>query len=568
MGLVAAACALLAGCTPSSRRPTSTTTATTLPPAPTINQGGDLAVAAEGEPGCMDWISTCAGSAWGIWTVQINTMPRAYDFTRDNLYKPSILLTAEADVQTTPEQVVTYHLNSRAVWSDGQSITSHDFKYSWDQIAHGQSIQDQSGYRNIASVDDSDPRIAVVTFSQPFADWRKLFGGPFGLLPSHLLEGKDRSALMKDGYAWSGGPWELAPGGWTRGESIKLVPNPNYWGKKPDLASVTFRIFTDATAELQAYTGGQVLAAYPAPEPPSAGYRAAATTLFSVTGGLDFEALWFDVERAPLTAKAVRQAVAYSLDRSTLGNPLLGSVVPAGQPIQSLLTPAYGAYYTEPFAKYRPDVATAGQLMQSDGWAKGSDGRWVKGGVKATIELKVPNTSARAQQAAQLVQAQLKGAGFVVTVAPEAPGALFTHDLPAGVFAAALYPVDLRRQLARGVPTGAGIDDNDPGQCGLLCSSNIPTAANGGMGANYGRVRDPTLDRYLSDLDTNLTESARVTDAGQAATILADLVPAIPIAAVPDIVVVNTGRVGVEGGTFSHNLAYGPYGYLNEWYLK
>ncbi|MDQ1411726.1 MAG: hypothetical protein QOE07_314, partial [Acidimicrobiaceae bacterium] len=36
----------------------------------------------------------------------------------------------------------------------------------------------------------------------------------------------------------------------------------------------------------------------------------------------------------------------------------------------------------------------------------------------------------------------------------------------------------------------------------------------------------------------------------------------------PDIVVVNTAKVGVEGGTFSHNLAYGPYEYLNEWYLR
>jgi peptide/nickel transport system substrate-binding protein len=136
------------------------------------------------------------------------------------------------------------------------------------------------------------------------------------------------------------------------------------------------------------------------------------------------------------------------------------------------------------------------------------------------------------------------------------------------VFAAALYPVDLRRQLTGGVPTGAGIDDNDPGQCRLFCSANIPTTANGGFGANYDREADPTLDRYLSDLDGNLNEGARLDDAEQAGAILADLVPAIPLAALPDILAVNTAKVGVEGGAFSHNLAYGPFEYLNEWYLK
>ncbi len=138
------------------------------------------------------------------------------------------------------------------------------------------------------------------------------------------------------------------------------------------------------------------------------------------------------------------------------------------------------------------------------------------------------------------------------------------------MFASALVPRDLRRQLASGGPAGWGLDDNDPNLCRSFCSTAISglTAAAAEGGANYTRVRDSTLDRYLADLDANLNDDARVADATQAASILADLVPAIPLVALPDIVVVNTAKVGVEGGTFRHNLAYGPYAYLNEWYLK
>jgi len=565
---------VVAACTGGSNKPLTTTSVTTAP-APTFNQGGSITVAAEGEPGCMDWISTCAGSTWGVWTVETNTMPRAYDFTSDGEYKPSILLTGEAAVRMTPEQVVTYHLNPRASWSDGQPITSQDFQYTWDQIAHGQGIADQSGYSDIVSVDDSDPLTAVVTFSQPYADWRKLFGGTDGILPSHLLEGQDRDALMKDGYTWSGGPWELPPGGWIRGESITLVPNPNYWGKKPDLGSVTFRIFTDPTAELQAYAAGQVLAAYPTPEAAVAGYRGVAGTLLSLTGGLDFDALWFNVAAAPVDAKAVRQAVAYTLDRQTIASALLGALEPTAQPLQSLLTPAYGAYYNAAFARYKPDPAMVNQLMTGAGWARNKAGFWAMGATRAevaTIDLKVPSTSPGAEAAANVIGAELQGAGFQVTIAPpETPGQLFTQDLPAGAFSVALYPVDLERELPSGTPTTVGvpgIDDNDPGQCQLFCSASIPTAATGGVGDNYVRLADSTLDRYLEDLDSNANSDDRVADAAQAATILADDLPALPLVTLPDVLVVNTNMIGVEGGTFNHNLAYGPYGELNEWYLK
>jgi peptide/nickel transport system substrate-binding protein len=561
------------GCTGGSS-PRATTTTPTTAALPTITQGGAITVAAEGEPGCMDWISTCAGSTWGVWTMETNTMPRAYDFTATGQYEPSILLTGEATVRDTPAQVVTYHLNPRAVWSDGQPITSQDFQYTWDQIAHGQGIADASGYDDIATVDDSNPLAAVVTFSQPYADWRKLFGGPYGLLPSHILEGQDRDALMKDGYSWSGGPWELAPNGWVRGQSITLMPNPDYWGKKPDLASVTFKLFADPAAELQAYQSGQVVAVYPAPQPSTAAYRNLPDTLFSTPAGLDFEALWFNVSHPPLDEKPLRQAIAYALDRPTVAGQLLGSLA-SGSVLQGFLTPAVADYSNQTFAKYSVDQAMVAQLMHAAGWTKDASGIWAMGTHQATLDLKVATSDPGGQQAAPVISAELRTAGFAVTLdAPEAPGTLFTQDLPAGAFTMALYPVDLRRELPSGAaPTVSSpqIVDNDPDQCALFCSSSIPTAATAASASpayNYSRLSDPTLDRYLGDLGGNSDTNDRLNDAAQAALLLAGDVPAIPLATLPDVLVVDTAKVGVEGGVFNHNLAYGGYSYLNEWYLK
>jgi peptide/nickel transport system substrate-binding protein len=516
-----------------------------------VRQGGDITVGAEQEPDCMDWIGSCAGSSWGVETVETNTMPRAYDYT-DAGYQPSILLTGEAEVKTGPQEVVTYHLNPRATWDDGQPITSTDFKYTWDQIAHGKNIYDTSGYADISSVDDTDPHTVVVTFSESYADWKALFGSNYGILPSHLLQGKDRDAAMKDGYSFSGGPWRLDH--WTKGSEIKLVRNPSYWGKKPNLSSVTFKIITDTAAEQQDYKSGQILASYPQAQPGGQALKNTPGTYFDAVTSLSSEGVFFNVEKPPLTSQAVRQALAYATDRDAIVEQLFAPIQPGIKPIQSFFTPAFGKVYTEPFAKYHQDLGKVSQLMIGDGWTKGSDGIWTKGGTRATLVLKTTAGNKRRQLTAEILQNQWQQAGFQLTITPETAGVLFGQDLPSGDFQAA---------LATQSPS-----DNDPSECSLWCSKNIPSAANGNSGENYDRINNPSLDKFWQAVDTDLDDNARIANAQDGQNTLADLVPALPIDAFPDILVINSAKLGVESGHFQHNFAYGPFAYMNTWFAR
>jgi len=542
---------IAAACSSSSK----TGTKNTGGPTTTVvaKQGGDLVVAAEQEPDCMDWIGSCAGAAWGVYTVEANTMPRAYDFTDKSTYVPGAVLTGEATLVTSPKQVVTYHINPKAVWSDGQPITSADFKYTWDQIAHGKDIYDTTGYSQIASVDTPDPATAVVTFSSTYADWKQLFAAFYGIMPSHILQGKNRDAAMKDGYTWSGGPWMLDH--WTKTSEIKLVPNPMYWGKKPNLSSLTFKFLTDTAAEQAAVKSGQVFASYPQAQPGQEALKGLPGISFDAVSGLSYEALWYQTAgKAPINDKVVRQALAYAVDRKAIVTQLFGPVQPDIQPIQSVYTPAFGAAYSQPFAKYTLDLGKVSSLMTGDGWAKGSDGIWAKGGQKADIELKTTTGNKRRLLTAQILQSQLKAAGFNLTLVTEKAGVLFGQDGPAGNFQVALF--------------AQTPNDNDPAQCLLWCSKNIPGPANGNNGQNWWRISDPALDAPWLDADTNLDQNARIQDAIKGQAILADDMPALPLDPFPDIVVVNSDKVGSETGTYRHNFAYGPFLYANEWFLK
>ena len=69
---------------------------------------------------------------------------------------------------------------------------------------------------------------------------------------------------MKNGYDWSGGPWIAK---WQKGVSVTLTPNPNWYGTKPTIQKVIFKIIADTAAEFQAFKAGEVLAIYPQPLP-------------------------------------------------------------------------------------------------------------------------------------------------------------------------------------------------------------------------------------------------------------------------------------------------------------
>jgi peptide/nickel transport system substrate-binding protein len=139
--------------------------------------------------------------------------------------------------------------------------------YTAVQQQTSKDLYDPTGYvdadgKPSMDVTCPDPKTAVVTYrkGQTFASWHQLFASAAGILPSHILKGKDRTKEMKDGYSWSGGPWVAK---WNKGTDIVLTPNKNFWGPKPHLDKVVFKFQTNTAAEFQAFKSGQVEAIYP-----------------------------------------------------------------------------------------------------------------------------------------------------------------------------------------------------------------------------------------------------------------------------------------------------------------
>ena len=511
-------------------------------------KGGTLVLGAEQEPDCADWIASCAGASWGTYTMGTHTMPRAFDLTPDAKQKPSILLDGEPKLEQGPPQKITYKINPKAVWSDGQPITSEDFKYTWEQIKNGTDIYDKTGYKDIQSVDTPDPKTAVVTFSAPYAGWKDLFGGFYGVYPKHLLPAteKERNAAMKDGYKWSGGPWIIDH--WTKGQEVVLTPNPNYYGNKPNLDKVVFKFITDTASESQAYKTAQITMFYPQAQLELAQLKTLPNTKFDVNTSLSYEALWFNTSKPPLDNLDVRKALAYATDRDAIVNSLFGPVQPGIKAINGFVTPGNKEWYTDPFKIYKADQAKVDQHMKAAGYTKGSDGIWTKGGKPATLEISTTAGNKRRELTEQLLQSQWKAAGFNLTTNNTKAGTLFGEWGPKGVFQIALYAQ---------VPPST-----DPGICSTFCSENIPTTENP-SGQNWTRLASSKIDEPWKQVDKELDASKRkdLVDKGQQA--LADELPGLPIDPFPDVLIYNSAKLN---GPIDHNFAFGPFWNMNEWW--
>jgi peptide/nickel transport system substrate-binding protein len=535
----------LAACTSSSSTPEPGDVA--------VVDGGEIVIGAEQEPDCADWIATCAGSIWGSYIMQTPTLPGVFQTRQVDdewVPVPSDLVTEEpvAEVAADGTQTITYSINPDAVWSDGEPITSADFEYTALQIRDGDDIFDKTGYDRITSIDASDPKTVVVTLSSAYAGWRTLFS-VYGLMPEHLLDGKDRSALMSDGYDFSGGPWKIEK--WTRGTSVTLVPNDKYWGEKPHLDKVTFLFLPDTTAAFQALKSGQVSALYPSPQLDAinqieAGLPGIKSQVDARSGNL--EAIWLNNSAAPFDSVAVRQALAYSIDRDAIVKRLFGALgIDKAQ--QSFNTPMVAPFAADDFSEYTLDLDKVDELMEGDGWAKNADDVWAKDGETATFSIKTLAGNKRRDLTVQVLQSQLKDAGFEMTIDQVTPADLFGTIAPEGDFQAGLWA------LVDTFP--------DPTLSSTFSSVNIPSEANGFSGINFYRTNITGIDDLLGQVDSELDVDARVSASHDADALIAENVPSLPLDTVPNVLLWSDK----VGGPLQINPVEGPFWNLAQWGL-
>ena len=523
--------------------------------------GGEIVLAVEQWPECLNPITSCNNATWLSWSVLVHLLPRLMEFDVDhNIGASPVLVEAPtvdnggAVLNDDGTLTITYRLNPEARWSDGTPMTSTDVWFTWRAIIDTEGSLNPTGYDLITDVDYDDPHTAILTLSEPYAPWRELFGGLDGILPAHAFDGEtDISGHWNDSIPISGGPWLQES--WSQQQHI-LVPNENYWvpERMPLVDRVVMVPREDTDTEIVALQTGEVMAAFPQPFP-GAKQRLAPPLTFVSGAGTFIEGLWINQiapDRYFEITKNLRQALAYALDREEIADVALGPIIDDPVVLQCAgWNPAFGDWCADDFAHYRQDMAAVERLLTEDDWTRPDpEGLWVNDeGVELVLQWNTVAGNKRREDVQALVTEMTRPFGIGWEIINYDPGELFQNRLPAMNFG----PVALFANSTTPDPTVTAHYDID----------GIPSEANGFSGQNFTAYASRQASDLAFAIDAEVDEAARLELVRELGTLLGSDVPWIPLYVLPNLLAWNPEVLEGPGGWVSS--VYGGFYDLYDW---
>lgn len=274
-------------------------------------------------------------------------------------------------------QTYTCTLKQGVKFHDGTDFTASDVKFSIDRnieihdeasgsytLLGGLASPETFTGEEIEIVDDY-----TVTFHLAAEDatWPKILTTPAAYIVSE--DAYSATALQDDapGKVVGTGPYELT--GYRSGEQTVLEAFADYHGEPPANDRVIVQQFDESSALKLAIEQGEVDIAYRNLTPTEVDDLRDAEGIEVIEGnGTEIRYLVFNVALEPFDQLAVRQAIAYTLDRQAISENVYNGVV---EPLYSQVpvgleghTPAWADEYGE-----TPDTAAAAALLDGAGIA-------------------------------------------------------------------------------------------------------------------------------------------------------------------------------------------------------
>src|SRR5881296_1923082 len=389
---------------------------------------------------------------------------------------------------------LVFHLDPRARWQDGQSVTAADVAFTFD--IYTDSLVNspfRSSLRTISAVTTRDSLTAVFRFHARYPEMFYDAVDHMRILPAHLLRPVPRSQWRSAalGRAPVGdGPYRFVA--WKAGESLELAADSTFYLGRPHIRRVIVRftpnlqvvttqlVAGEADVTEQLGSPDNVKRACAAPQLACYPYKGAAYGYL----GFNLATPGDSTKPHPLFGdRELRRALVMAVDRTRLLRNVFGDFakVPPG-PISQL------AWIWDPETRELPhDSAQAVRLLTRLGWIDSdSDGVRDRAGQKLAFRILVPTTSASRRLYARLLQETFRTIGAEVQL-DEVDLGLFSERARTGRFDAVLYTWNT---------------DPTPSSC-------IPqTWTQAGLGrSNHGRCVNPAFDR-LADRAVGAMNSA------------------------------------------------------------
>ncbi|MFV1956966.1 MAG: peptide-binding protein [bacterium] len=176
---------------------------------------------------------------------------------RDNKTLELVPLLAESWEVSQDKLQYIFTLREGLKWQDGTPLTSRDVVFTFDTIKDPKvdAPHLRNYFRNLEKVEALDDRKVRFTYSEPYFKTLEMVGG-MSILPKHIFSDGDFNTHPAGRKPMGSGPYRFVK--WDTGREIILERNEDYWGDKPHLKKMAFKIITDETVSLQVLKRGEM----------------------------------------------------------------------------------------------------------------------------------------------------------------------------------------------------------------------------------------------------------------------------------------------------------------------
>lgn len=382
-----------------------------------------------------------------------------------------------------------YKLRRNMHWQDGPLVTCNDLKFTWQAVMNPHNnVITTDGYKDIGSIDCSDPYVAVIHMKKlyaPFLQQLWSVNGNAPILPEHIL-----AKYNDDKGSFNTAPYQAMPIGsgpfkvveWQRGQDVRMEANPNFYLGKPKLNEVIYKIVPDQNTMLTQLQTHELdmLAIGTAMDWPQ--YAALAADPSNGLTAIRIDSYqWshvdFNLQHPIVGDRNVRIALAYATNRDEIIQKILhGSAIPA----ETDQSPRLSWAYTNDITHHPFDPEKAKAILEADGWHVGPDGIRVKNGQRLEFTMSTQTESNAGKSLETLLQREWHDIGVQADV-KNYPTTQFWDNSTNGILQGGHFDVALFSWVGAADPDDSAIYSGDNmaphGQNSMMWNNPKATAA-------------------------------------------------------------------------------------------
>jgi peptide/nickel transport system substrate-binding protein len=445
--------------------------------------------------------------------------------------------------ETSPDGLTwTFTLRNDAKWTDGQPITADDVVFTFADLVLKPDLgaNGRGNFAAVSGVEAVNPTTVRFNLSRPFSALPAYLAYNAGILPRHAFAGQadpwSYNAFNK-GTPVSSGPFKVES--YTSGQAVVLARNDAYFGGKPYLDKLVFKVVPDANTQFAQALSGELSILIL--DNKAAVDRVKSASQVRVEPRQLVQYYWLALNQTDPRFQdlRVRQAFEEAIDRQAIISAVEKGY---GQIANSAIVPAFQTYYDASQAsKYPFDANKAKQLLAEAGWQPGPDGILQKDGQPFRFTMDVGQRGIL-QPTNELIQQNLKAVGIEA-------------DLNSMEWNAYIQKVVVNRDYTATV--NWWVYPSDPDVFPYFHSSTA------GKGFNIPGYKDPKLDEMLTRVQAETDPARRKQAVVDLQAYMADNLPYLFLWYPQEIDVINANLQGVPDLNLRDNMHY-----VQEWWLK